>query len=64
MTLSHTRAPARNPDLHLPEHEAALRQALAWLMARHDSGAISAATYAVVKMLETELAWRQHRGRR
>jgi hypothetical protein len=34
----------------------ALRDQLRWLRARYDSGAVSEATYAVIKKIETELA--------
>jgi len=37
-----------------------LRSALNWLRARHDGGAVSAATYHFIKQLESELAWREH----
>jgi hypothetical protein len=53
------RAPARN---NFPDHEQALRSALAWLRARHDSGALAPGTFAVLKMIEVEISWRQHRG--
>jgi hypothetical protein len=45
-----------------PTQEQALRAALAWVRARHDSGAVSPAVFSVIRMIETELAWRQHRG--
>jgi hypothetical protein len=51
---------ARNTDF--PSHEQALRAALAWVRARHDSGAISSAVLCVIRTLEIEIAWRQHRG--
>jgi len=54
------RAPARKAEF--PDHEQALRAALAWVRARHDSGAISPAVFSVIRMLETEISWRQHRG--
>jgi hypothetical protein len=41
-----------------------LRDQLAALRARHDSGAIPHATYNVIHQLETEIAWREHRTRR
>jgi hypothetical protein len=59
MALIQDCARARNTDF--PSHEQALRAALAWVRARHDSGA-TPGTFAVLKMIETELAWRQHRG--
>jgi hypothetical protein len=43
------------------EYIQALRDQLAILRARHDSGAMSAATYATVRDLETEIAWQEHR---
>jgi hypothetical protein len=39
---------------------ASLRDELAWLRARHDSGAVAPAVFRLIKRLETELAWRQH----
>jgi hypothetical protein len=62
MSLIQDRVSARKAEF--PSHEAALRAALAWVRARHDSGAISPAVFSVVRMLETELAWRQHRQHR
>jgi hypothetical protein len=53
-------APARKAEF--PSHEAALRAALAWVRARHDSGAISPAVFSVIRMIETELSWLAHRG--
>jgi hypothetical protein len=50
--------PARKAEF--PSHEQALRAALAWVRARHDSGAISPAVFSVIRMIETEIAWRQH----
>jgi len=59
MSLIQDHIPARKADF--PSHEQALRAALAWVRARHDSGAISPAVFSVIRMIETELAWRQHR---
>jgi hypothetical protein len=59
MSLIQDHVPPRNS---FPDHEQALRDALGWVRARHDSGALSPATFTVLKMIETELAWRQHRG--
>jgi hypothetical protein len=42
-------------------HIRALRDQLAALRARHDSGAIPHATYNVIHQLETEIAWHEHR---
>jgi hypothetical protein len=38
-----------------------LRAKLAALRARHDSGAVSAGTYATVRELEIEISWHEHR---
>jgi hypothetical protein len=54
--------PQRNNNSAFPSHEQALRAALAWVRARHDSGAVSPAAFSVIRMIETELSWRQHRG--
>jgi hypothetical protein len=62
MSQIQDRVPERNTKFGFPSHEAALRQALQWVRARHDSGALSPGVAAVLKMIETELAWRQHRG--
>jgi hypothetical protein len=43
------------------EHIRALRDELAALRARHDDGAVPAATYDVIQELETEIAWHEHR---
>jgi hypothetical protein len=51
-------APTRN--IEFPEQ--ALRAALEWVRARHDTGAVSPGVSAVLKMIETELAWLEHRG--
>ncbi len=45
-----------------PSREQALRAALAWVRAGHDSGALSPGVSAVLKMIETELAWLARRG--
>jgi hypothetical protein len=39
---------------------AALRGERAWLLARHDSGAVSPATLKVIRSLECDIAWREH----
>jgi hypothetical protein len=41
----------------------ALRDQLAALRARHDSGAMPAATYDVVREIEIEIGWLEHRAR-
>jgi hypothetical protein len=51
----------RRAGPEFPSHEQALRAALAWVRARHDSGAISPAVFSVIRMIEVELAC-QHRG--
>jgi hypothetical protein len=40
---------------------ARLRSELAALRARYDGGAVSAAVYALIRRLETELAWAEHK---
>jgi hypothetical protein len=57
-------APARNSSPAFPTHEKALRSALEWIRARHDDGALSPGVLAVVRMIEAELSWLQHRGGR
>jgi hypothetical protein len=41
----------------------ALRDELEALRARHDTGAVPAATYDVIRELETTIAWAEHRAR-
>jgi hypothetical protein len=41
-----------------------LRAELAHLRARYDHGAVSPEMYSVIRELESELAWVEHRGRR
>ena len=55
----HNHVPTRKTEF--PSYEQALRAALAWVRARHDSGAISPAVFSVIRMIETELAWCLHR---
>jgi len=43
------------------EHIRILRDQLAALRTRHDSGAVPHATYDVVRELETNIAWLEHR---
>jgi hypothetical protein len=40
---------------------AALRDERTWLLARHDSGALTPATFKIVRSLEVEIAWAEHR---
>jgi hypothetical protein len=37
-----------------------LRDELAWLRGRYDTGQVAPAIYAIIKKLEEEIAWRQH----
>jgi hypothetical protein len=37
------------------------RSRLAMLRARYDDGAVSPAIYSVIRQLETEIAWYEHR---
>jgi hypothetical protein len=60
MSLIQDHVPARNTDF--PSHEQALRAGLEWVRARHDSGAISPAVFSVMRMIEVELSWLEHRG--
>jgi hypothetical protein len=57
---SHTCAPARNTNS--PVEERALRDQLALLRARYDHGTIPSAIFAVIREIEVELAWLEHRG--
>jgi hypothetical protein len=54
-------ATTRNSSPRFPTHEKGLRSALEWIRARHDDGALSPGNFAVLKMLEAELFWLQHR---
>ena len=40
---------------------AALRDERIWLLARHDSGAITPAIFKIVRSLEVDIAWAEHR---
>jgi hypothetical protein len=40
---------------------AVLRRDLAMLRARYDDGAVSTAIYAVIKQIETDISWAEHR---
>jgi len=40
------------------------RADLALLRARYDSGAVNAAVYAVIKRIECDIAWNEHRRER
>jgi hypothetical protein len=39
-----------------------LRDELSLLIARYDSGAVSPAVYAVIRAIESDIAWLEHRG--
>jgi hypothetical protein len=64
MSTLHDRTSQRNSEF--PTHQEALRAALQWVLARHESagGAVSPAVFAVIRMIQTEIAWSQHRGDR
>jgi hypothetical protein len=55
-------SPSSNPSDSNNQAEAVklLRERLEWLRARYDSGAVSPATYAIIRMIEIDLAWREH----
>ncbi len=57
MNTVHDRASAHNAE------ERDLRAELGLLRARYDGGAVNPAVFTVVKAIETELAWLEHRGR-
>lgn len=40
---------------------AALRSELEWLRSRYDSGKVSPAVFAVIREIETTIAWAEHR---
>jgi hypothetical protein len=41
-----------------------LRNKLAWLRSRYDTGAVAPAVLAIIRQFETELAWRENASRR
>jgi hypothetical protein len=43
--------------------EQRLRQQLEWIMARHDTGAMSPAMAATVKAIQCDIAWQEHKWR-
>jgi len=49
----------RKPNRH--EHH--LRRDLAALKARYDGGAVAPAVYTIIKAIEVDLGWIEHRGR-
>jgi len=56
----HVRASEGKHEL-APERD--LGAGLALLQARYDGGAVSPAIFGVIKAIETDLGWLQHRGR-
>jgi hypothetical protein len=54
MSRPHPRKPEDCPKVQR------IRDKLDWLRLRYDSTAMSDAVYAVVKRLETDIAWTQH----
>jgi hypothetical protein len=38
-----------------------LREERVWLLGRHDTGAVAPQIYLIVKMLEVEISWAEHR---
>jgi hypothetical protein len=53
--------PAHNNNFSSEERD--LRAELALVLVRHDGDTLSPAVYAVIKSLESELSWFEHRGR-
>jgi hypothetical protein len=49
------------PILSSTTSTAALRSELAALRARYDDGAISPAVFAVIRKLESDIAWAEHK---
>lgn len=43
---------------------AELRMELAHLRARYDSGAVAPAIYLIIRVLETDISWTEHRQQR
>jgi hypothetical protein len=40
---------------------AALRSELEWLRVRYDDGKVSPAVFAIIRKLESDIAWAEHR---
>jgi hypothetical protein len=55
-------SPSSNPSDSNNQAEATklLRERLEWLRARYDCGAVSSGTYAIIRMIEIDIAWREH----
>jgi hypothetical protein len=47
-----------------PASTAAQREKLKWLRSRYDDGTISPAGFAVIRKLESDLAWAEHKAAR
>jgi hypothetical protein len=43
------------------ESTAALRDERTWLLARYDSGALTPTTFKIIRGLEVEISWAEHR---
>jgi hypothetical protein len=48
------------PNVTTPS-TAALRSELEWLCARYDDGKVSPAVFAIIRKLESDIAWAEHR---
>ena len=48
--------------LSAPSNPTKLREELAYLRCRYDTGAVSAGVYTVIKALEIEVAWLEREG--
>ena len=62
-TMNNLTFSADTRNSNVGPHERDLRAELGLLPARYDSRAINPAVLTVVKSIEIELAWLQHRGR-
>jgi len=56
--------PLGDAAAHVIDDLSRKRADLALLRARYDSGAVSAAVYAVIKRLECDIAWNEHKRER
>jgi hypothetical protein len=50
----------RTTPILTPASTAALRTELAWLRSRYDDGKVSPAVFAVIREIETAIAWIEH----
>jgi hypothetical protein len=55
MTYNH------DPQKNQQVYESTLRQQLDMLRSRYDHGAVSPAVYVVIRAIEIEISWLQHR---